>query len=80
MAFQGRVPKTLPPAAADAPAATLRVKFWPEPFEKERQRPPRRRNFNAARAGMCARPKRALVIHTWEVSCFAQFHTGTKRS
>jgi hypothetical protein len=32
-------------------------------------------DFNPARARMCARPKRALVIHTlWEVSYFPQFH------
>jgi hypothetical protein len=31
------------PATTGVSAATLRVKFWPEPFEKERQRPQRRR-------------------------------------
>jgi len=41
MAFQGGAPKTCPPAAADAPAATLRVKFWPEPskWDDRRRRP-----------------------------------------
>jgi len=35
MPFQG------PPAAADAPAATLRVKFWPEPSKwDDRRRSP----------------------------------------
>jgi len=36
--FQGR---GMPPAAADAPAATLRVKFWPEPskWDDRRRRP-----------------------------------------
>ena len=31
----------MPPAAADAPAATLRVKFWPEPskWDDRRRRP-----------------------------------------
>ena len=66
---------------AGAPAATLRVKFWPKPFEKKRQLP--------GDAGLQRRPglecapglSGALVIHTlWEVSYFAQFHTGTKRS
>ena len=39
MPFQGR--HDLPPAAADAPAATLRVKFWPEPskWDDRRRRP-----------------------------------------
>ena len=50
-------------------------------FRKRTSASPATPDFNAARAGMCARPKRALVIHTlWEVSYFAQFHTGTKRS
>ena len=39
VASTGPMMPALPPAAADAPAATLRVRFWPEPFEKERQRP-----------------------------------------
>ena len=39
MPFQGRGhAPPLPPAAADAPAATLRVKFWPEPSKWDDRR------------------------------------------
>ena len=81
MPFQGRGMPTSAPGSGGRARATLRVKFWPEPFEIGTSASPATPDFNAARAGMCARPKRALVIHTlWEVSYFAQFHTGTKRS
>ena len=65
---------------AGAPAATLRVKFWPEP-KRNVSVPGDAGLQRRPGAGMCARPKRVLVIHTlWGVSYFVQFHMGTKRS
>jgi hypothetical protein len=44
MAFQGRGMHTPHPAPAGAPAATLRVKFWPEPSKWDDRRPHPRSN------------------------------------
>jgi hypothetical protein len=51
MAFQGR---GMPTGSGGAPAATLPVKFWPEPFEKELQRPRRRRPSTPPGPEICA--------------------------